>query len=82
MLFRSALDISGLDFSNFEGDVIINCMKVQGDLYQSWQEIQGDYFCEGVEVKGDIFVSEPTKLLKGITTEELAELGYELKGGN
>ena len=97
------LDIQGLDFSDFEGDVDISFMKVKGnwfqeshkvkgDLYQETQEVQGnlhqgyhavkgDYYCTGIQVKGNIYTSEPKKLLQEITTEELAELGYKLKGG-
>ena len=85
------LDINGLDFSEFDGDVliigmevkgnvIISGMKTQGNLYQSGHEEEGEYNCEKIKVKGGIYTNEPTKLQKEITTEELAELGYELKG--
>ena len=87
------LNISDLDFSDFEGDVFINRMKVkgnlfqkeqevQGHLYQGYHEVQGDYTCKNVIVKGNIYTNEPTKLLKEVTAEELAELGYKLKGEN
>ena len=109
------LDIQGLDFSDFEGDVDISFMKVKGNLFQERQKVQGElyqeshevkgdlhqgyhevkgdlyqcnlkvegnYHCNNVQVKGDIFVTKPTKLLKEVTAEELAELGYKLKGGN
>ena len=98
------LDMSYLDFSDFDGDVYTWNMRVkgnlhqddhevQGDLYQSGQEVKGNlsqgsqgvggnYYCSNVKVKGNIFADEPTKLLKEITTEELAELGYKLKGVN
>ena len=118
------LDISDLDFSDFDGDVFINGMRVkgnlfqedqevqgdllqqgqevkgtlyqsgqevkgnlfqneqevQGNLYQGYHEVQGDYTCKNVKFKGDIFTNEPTKLLQEITTEELARMGYKLKG--
>lgn len=54
--------------------------KVDGGLSQSWQEVQGDYMCNGVKFGGDARVDEPQKLLKEITKEELAEMGYKLKG--
>lgn len=98
---HGVLDIQGLDFSGFKGDVDISFMKVKGDLfqesqkvqgslyqenqevkgnlYQGYQEVQGDYACKDVQVKGDIFVTKPTKLLKPITIEQLAEMGYKLK---
>lgn len=80
-----------LDFSDLAGDVYLTGMivkgdlcqdsqDVQGNLHQGSQKVQGNYYCSDVTVKGDIVVNEPTKLLKGITLEELAELGYELKG--
>ena len=85
------LYLPNLDFSNFDGDVvisgmkvksnvIISRMKVQGDLYQSDYKVEGDYTCEDVKVGGEIFFEKPIKILKPITTEELAELGYKLKG--
>ena len=84
------LNITGLDFSDFDGDIYIVDMKVKRDLYQSEQEVQGDltqgyqevkgnYYCSNVRVKGNIFAEEPTKLLTEITLEELAELGYKIK---
>lgn len=109
------LDIQGLDFSEFDGDVDISHMEVKGDLYQESQKVQGElyqesqkvqsnihqgyhevkgdlyqcnlkvegnYHCKNVQVKGDIFVTKPTRLLKEVTAEELAELGYKLKGEN
>lgn len=76
------LMLDGLDFSNFDGNVYIWGMKVQGDLYQHGQEVQGDLYQTNQKVKGNIFADEPKRLLKEITTEELAELGYKLKGEN
>ncbi len=49
------LNISGLDFSEFDGDVVINGMKVKRDLYHSYYEVRGDLFQDGHEVKGDLF---------------------------
>ena len=83
------LDLTGLDFSDFDGDVYISEMKVkrdlyqsfhkvQGDLLQSWHEIQGNYYSRGIIVNGDIVFEKPTNMLKKITIEELKEMGYEL----
>lgn len=85
------LDLSGLDFSDFEVDVYISNMKVQGNLFQSGQEVQGSLDQCGQKVQGHLYnknnkygeylYEEPsTKLLKEITLKELAELGYTLKG--
>ena len=38
------LDLSGLDFSEFNGNVIIAEMKVKKNLYQSWQNVGGSLF--------------------------------------
>ena len=85
------LMLNGLDFSDFDGDVYIDNMKVQGDLSQSWHEVQGNLLQHGHEVQGSLYnknnkygeylYEEPsTKLLKEITLKELAELCYTLKG--
>lgn len=42
------LDLSYLDFSDFEGDIFINHMKVKGDLWQNFQEVEGD-ICQGFQ---------------------------------
>ena len=76
------LDLSGLDFSDFEVDVYIGNMKVQGSLDQCGQKVQGNLYNENNKY-GEYLYEEPsTKLLKEITTEQLAELGYKLKGEN
>ena len=78
-----------LDFSDLSGDVYLTGMKVKGNLYQDGQDVQGllhqgsqkvqgNYYCSDVKVKGDIVVNEPTKWLKEITLEELAEMGYKI----
>ena len=65
-----------------QGNLFQSVQEVQGNLFQSWQKAEGNYHCENVQVKGDIYTNEPTKLLKEVTAEELAELGYKLKGEN
>ena len=107
------LMLGDLDFSDFDGNVYIDDMKVKGDLSQCRHEVRGDLSQIGHEVQGQLFqyghevqgsldqsgqevkgnlynqnnkyggkiCEEPsTKLLKEITAEELAELGYTLKG--
>lgn len=62
------IDLSGLDFSEFNGSVNTNGMKVKDDLFQCGQEVKGSlYQCDQVvgrdlnqnfqEVKGDLIQS-------------------------
>ena len=51
---KGDLDLSGLDFSDFNGYVDISEMKVKGDLYQSYQKVEGDLFQGNQEVKSDL----------------------------
>ena len=80
-----------LDFSDFNGDVYIGYMKVKGDLYQNGHEVQGNLYQSNNEAQGslhnknnkyggDLYETPSTKILKEVTAEELAELGYKLKG--
>lgn len=48
------LDLVGLDFSDFCGDVYIDEMKVKGDLYQSLHNVQGDLLQSRHNVQGDL----------------------------
>lgn len=96
-LLENAVDEDGdlmldnLDFSDFDGNVYINNMKVKGNLYQYGHEVQEDLYQIEQRVKGDLhntdneyggnlYENQSTKLLKEITAEELAALGYKLKG--
>ena len=83
------LMLNGLDFSDFEGDVFIEDLKVKGDLYQDYQKVKGNLYQDDQEVQGNLFhgnskyggelIEYPySKILKEITTEELKEMGYEL----
>ena len=69
------LDISYLDFSDFEGNVYINYMKVKGYLSQSGHEVEGSLSQSYQKVKGslhnvsnryggNLYETPPTKLLK------------------
>ena len=82
-----------LDFSDLAGDVYLTGMKVKGDLcqdsqdvqgnlHQGSQKVQGNYYCSDIKVGGDMYVNDPEKILKEITAEELAEMGYKLEGEN
>ena len=59
------LKISGLDFSEFDGDIVVSGMKAKGDLvqnnyevkgslYQSWHKVGGDLYQSRHKVKGDL----------------------------
>lgn len=74
------LILDNLDFSDFDGDVYIDCMKVKGDLTQSYQEVQGSLYNRYSKYGRNLYEEPSTKLLKEVTEEELAELGYKLKG--
>ena len=122
------LDLSSLDFSDFEGNIFIGYMKVKNNLYQYYQMVGGSLFqsCQvvdgdllqyGQKVQGNLNQSYQTagrdlfqysqsvgvnlfsqklendevwedkdycmmrvKKLKEITTDELAKMGYKLKG--
>ena len=49
------LDLSCLDFSDFDGNVNISEMKVKKSLNQSWQKVGGDLRQNYQEVDGRIF---------------------------
>lgn len=60
------LDLSCLDFSDFEGDVYIdgmvvkkdlvqNCQNVGGYLHQDFQEVEGNLYQNIQEVKGNLY---------------------------
>ena len=92
-LFQSNLEVQGnlhqgsqkvqgtlhQDDQEVQGNLSQSFQTVQGTLYQSGQEVKGDYICKNVKVQGNIDFEEPIKILKPITLEELAKLGYELK---
>ncbi|MEG2229962.1 MAG: hypothetical protein RRY22_04220, partial [Bacilli bacterium] len=49
------LNLSELDFSDFDGDIYIRLMKVKHNLYQDGQEVQGSLFQDFQEVKGNLY---------------------------
>ena len=48
------LNLIGLDFSDFNGDIDISGMRVKGGLYQCSQKVEGDLYQDSQEVKGDL----------------------------
>ena len=49
------LDLRNLDFSDFEGNVLISGMEVKGDLWQSDQEVQGSLYQANQKVQGSLY---------------------------
>ena len=48
------LNLIGLDFSEFNGDIYISNMNVKKDLYQCNQEVQGNLFQDSQIVQGSL----------------------------
>ena len=53
------LDLSSLDFSNFDGDIYISNMKVKNDLIQMYQIVGGDLYQCNQKVKNDLYQTTP-----------------------
>jgi len=49
------LDLSNLDFSNFDGNIYISGMKVKNDLFQMGQLVRGDLYQNSQIVKGYLY---------------------------
>lgn len=49
------LDLSELDFSDFDGSVDISYLKVKKNLYQGCQEVKGDLYQNSQEVKCNLY---------------------------
>ena len=52
---RGNLDLSGLDFSDFDGNVDISCMKVKLSLSQDYQEVGENLFQDYQTVGESLF---------------------------
>ena len=52
------LDLSGLDFSEYDCNVDTSRMKVAKHLYQEQQDVKGDLYQEQQDVKGDLYQGE------------------------
>ncbi|WP_297638457.1 hypothetical protein [uncultured Clostridium sp.] len=74
------LDLSGLDFIDFAGDVYISEMKVKDDLYQWGQEVKGDLIQNSQEVKGDLIQSD--QKVKGNLIQSDQKVKGNLHQGN
>lgn len=48
------LDLSGLDFSDFEGNVDISAMIVNKNLFQDSQQVQGSLYQSNQNVEGNL----------------------------
>ena len=53
--YNGDLDLTCLDFGDFDGDILMSEMKVKKDLYQDWQEVEGDLYQFHQNVKGDLY---------------------------
>ena len=79
------LILSNLDFSDFEGDVYINNMKVKGRLFQNGQKVQSCLYQHEHEVRGDLqqyqHVVQGNLYQSGHKTEgSLSQSGQEVQG--
>lgn len=81
---------------NVKGDLWQDSQKVKGNLYQHGQKVNGDLFQGKQQVEGKLYSHRlednerwgiyfdsviRIKILKPITKEELADMGYVLKEG-
>ena len=81
-LFQNRQTVKGNLLQNWQdvqGSLFQGRQGVQGDLHQSKQEVRGDLYNENSKYGGYLYEAPSTKLLKEVTVEELAELGYKLR---
>lgn len=50
------LDLRELDFSDFDGDILISYLIVKKDLHQDSQEVGGDLLQDSQKVKGYAYI--------------------------
>lgn len=75
------INLSRLDFSDFDGDVIINHLKVSKHLYQDYQEVNGNLYQNHQKSPNCIFQdAQETKRLYTCNNEK--GLTIYLKSGN
>ena len=67
------LNLSSLDFSDFDGDIYTSNMKVKKDLYQSHQAVGGSLTQDCQKVVGNIFQDEELKRPSLTTIDYKAE---------
>lgn len=91
---KGDLILSDLDFSDFDGNVFINNMKVKKSLNQDFQDV-GECLWQGYQNVGKEFYNHKLKddefwedrgahvvrrkKFKEITVEELEKMGFKLK---
>lgn len=73
------LYICGLDFSDFDGDVAINGMRVKGNLHQEHQDVKGDLYQSSQEVKGNLM--QDGQKVDGVLWQSSQEVGGNLWQG-
>ena len=78
------LDLSCLDFSDFEGDIDIGGMKVKKSLNQSWQKVGGDLRQNYQEADGRIFYDFGSLNydFKKMSPAEKGEFIFQVFGGD
>ena len=84
-LFQSNHEVQGDLFQyshEVKGDLFQSDHDVQGSLEQSYHEVKGNLYNQNNKYGGKLFEEPSTKILKEVTAEERAELGYKLKGAN
>ena len=70
------LDLSGLDFSDFDGNVFISYMKVKETLFQNCQQVKKDLFQDEQEVKGNLY--QDSQDVKGDLIQNHQKAGCDL----
>ena len=79
------LDISCLDFSDFDGDVVLNGMKVKRNLHQDYQYVKGDLW-QGNQNVGGVLIQGNQKVEGDLWQEHqkvggnLLQRGQEVEG--
>lgn len=77
---RGNLNISGLDFSDFNGDIDISGMRVKGDLYQNCQEVKGDLRQSCQKVEGNLY--QGSQKVEGDLQQSLQKVEGDLQQGS
>ena len=78
------LDLSQLDFSDFDGNISISRMKVKGNLYQDLQKVKGNLYQREQKVEGNLIsdLVNVQEFIKEYTFDELNEFIKELQIAN
>ena len=83
---KGNLDLRGLDFSDFNGNVSVGAMKVKKHLFQDGQEVGKTLFQDSQKVKGNLYQLNQNvegslyqEEIKSYTKNEIeAILGYKI----